>query len=90
MENKKLHLMRNLLYNVVPYEIPHLSEADMMEEMMERIEKERGKDKKLGLLTNWKIVQESSNYNCNTFGQWLNNSFPFLYNTKNRKGIHDG
>ena len=44
MENKKLHLMRNLLYNVVPYEIPHLSEADMMEEMMEKIEKERGKN----------------------------------------------
>lgn len=43
MENKKIHLMRNLLYNVVPYEMPHLSEADMMEEMMERIEKEREK-----------------------------------------------
>ena len=44
MENKKIHLMRNLLYSVVPYEIPHLSEADMMKEMMERIEKERGEE----------------------------------------------
>lgn len=44
MENKKIHLMRNLLYNVIPYEIPHLSETDMIEEMMEKIEKERGKN----------------------------------------------
>lgn len=43
MENKKIHLMRNLLYNVVPYEIPHLSETDMIKELMEKIEKERGK-----------------------------------------------
>lgn len=43
MENKRIHRMRKLLYGVVPYEMSHLSEADMMEEMMERIEKERGK-----------------------------------------------